>query len=256
MNNTSIDCRRLSFNYCDRLSTKVLSNISFQIKEKEFVSIVGPSGCGKSTLLKIISGLESNYSGEITIDGLAPTELLKSKKIGFIFQHPALLPWKNVKKNIELAGKIIGQKSNYSDRLIKLFDLNKFSHFLSAQLSGGMKQKVALARALSYNPSLLLMDEPFSSLDEFTRFKLNRELYEIWQKISEIKNIVFVTHSIEESVLLSDKIIVLSGSPAQVKEIVEIKLDHTDLAQTRQSERYFRYVNKIRKFIYENFSNA
>src|SRR3989338_756587 len=163
MNNTSIDCRKLSFNYCDRLNTKVLNDISFQVKEKKFVSIVGPSGCGKSTLLKIMAGLEGNYSGQIAINGQAPKDLLQNKKIGFIFQHSTLLPWKTVKKNIELASKIIGRQNNNSNRLTTLFDLAKFSYFLPSQLSGGMKQKVALARALSYNPSLLLMDEPFSS---------------------------------------------------------------------------------------------
>ena len=204
----------------------VLDKINFKVKNKEFVSIIGHSGCGKTTLLKIIGGLLQPDEGTVLIENLPNQLALEKGKIGFVFQNPVLLPWRTVLKNIELPLEIKNVKNKISSRkLIKIIKLEGFENFYPFQLSGGMQQRVAIARALIFKPSILLMDEPFGSLDELTREELGLELLRLWEREnSNLSTIIFVTHSIPEAVFLSDKVIVLSGRPAKVSKIIKINL--------------------------------
>ena len=193
----------------------VLNDITFQVERGEIVSIIGESGCGKTTLLKIISNLLTQTSGTVTRN---------YKKIGYIPQHLGLLSWRNVEENIKLSIELSKSNGNNFnlDYILKLLNLEKFSRYMPSQLSGGMQQRVAIGRAIINNPEILYLDEPFRSLDELTRMKLNIELSKIWDQLQT--TVILVTHSIKEAVYLSDKIIVLSDLPASIKKVEQIKL--------------------------------
>jgi NitT/TauT family transport system ATP-binding protein len=206
-------------------SLQVLKNISLNVKKGDFITILGPSGCGKTTLLNIIGGLVKPDSGEIKIFG----ESLKSvmpDKIAFVFQDPALFPWRNVISNVEFPLEIKGLKKeerrNIAKKYIELVGLAGFESYYPNQLSGGMKQKVNIARALASGAEILLMDEPFGPLDEQTRFALGQELVKIWEKTD--KTILFVTHSIAEAVILGNKVAVMSARPSTIIKIVNIDI--------------------------------
>jgi NitT/TauT family transport system ATP-binding protein len=197
-----------------------LENISFTVEEHEFVSIVGPSGCGKTTLLKIVAELVKQDSGEVVYKGI------KNPKAVLVFQDQGLLPWLNVLDNICLGlelqkvSKVIREKQ--AKEFMKLVKLDGFEKYYPHELSGGMRQRVALARAFLTNPDILLMDEPFGSLDAQTRIIMQEELLDLW--IKERKTVLFVTHDIDEAILLSDRIVVLSNRPGQIQEIISIPL--------------------------------
>lgn len=230
----------------------VLDNISFNIEKNSFVSIVGPSGCGKTTLLRIIGGLINPTNGRIEIEEKSLRESLRQRKIGFCFQNPILLPWRNAQKNIELPGEIAKRSSasESSQKLLKLVKLQEFAKFLPSQLSGGMQQRVALARALFFEPPILLMDEPFGSLDEITRERMNLELLKIWsEKQNAISTIVFVTHSIPEAVFLSDKVVVLSKRPAKIETIIDIDLPRPRENNIRYDNKFINLLECIRKIL-------
>ena len=202
---------------------RVLSDISFEVKENEFVSIIGPSGCGKTTLLYLIQGLVKQTSGDVISEG----------RKGFVFQDHNLFPWKTIKENI-----LIGpNKQSNVDFILKNFGLEEFSNFYPEQVSEGMKQRAGIARCLAYNSDILLMDEPFCSLDYLTKIKVQEFLLKLWKERK--LTILFVTHDIEEAIKLSDKIVVLSKSPARVIKIIkadknksdEIKKEILDLIQ-------------------------
>ena len=203
-----------------------LDGVTLDVGRGEFVCLLGPSGCGKSTLLRIIGGLLEPTSGRITIGGRSPGETQAAKALGFVFQEPSLLPWRTVVDNIRLPLEVnrnSGTNGGYQvEHLLKLVGLERFRRYYPYQLSGGMQQRVSLARALSFNPSLLLMDEPFGALDEITRATMRYELLRIWD--ADNKTVVFVTHSITEAVILSDRVAVLSSQPGRVRGIVEIDL--------------------------------
>ena len=229
-----------------------LQDITFDVENREFVSVIGPSGCGKTTLLKIIGGLTDFSKGTLTVkNGLA--EIARQKReVGFVFQKPVLLPWRNVLENIQLPLEISGGQNNpnISDDLLKLVDLERFKNFYPNELSGGMQQRVAIARALSFEPSILLMDEPFGSLDEITRDRLNLELLRIWQnKDSAISSIIFVTHSVPESVFMSDKVIVLSARPGNVQQVININLPRPRTVEMKYTTKYLELVQCIRKIL-------
>jgi len=233
---------------------KAVDDISMTIKQGEFVSIVGPSGCGKSTILKVISDtlneITSNFTGKVNIMGQSQIQARKARKVGFVFQKPTLLQWRNVSANISLPLEIIGlSKTEITKRvlaLLKLVKLEKYLHFHPDQLSGGMQQKVAIARALAYDPEILLMDEPFSALDEINRRKMDDELIKLWQKTR--KTIIFVTHSIEEAVYLSERVIVFSKLPSKIKATIPIRFKYprgnvvNDLA-------FYKHVTSIRSLL-------
>lgn len=219
--------------------TKVLDDISFKINRGQIVSIVGPSGCGKSTILNIISNLEKEDEGKVFIDG----------KIGYMFQKDNLLSWRNVYQNItiglEIQRKMNLENKTYIDNLLKKYELDEFKHFYPKQLSGGMKQRVAIIRTLALNPDILLLDEPFSALDYQTKLTVQEDIYRIIK--NEKKTTILVTHDITEAISMSDTVIVLSSRPAHIKDIIEI--DFSDINRTPLSSRnhphFQAYFNKI-----------
>jgi NitT/TauT family transport system ATP-binding protein len=201
-----------------------LDHISLEVDDKEFVCILGPSGCGKTTLLRLIAGLDTARSGSVVLDGVEMRG--PSPKIGFVFQEYSLFPWRNVMDNIafglEMQKKPRDERYRIAEQYLRLVGLTQFANSFPSELSGGMRQRVAVARALALDPVILLMDEPFGALDAQTRNMLQKELLEIWEKTR--KTIVFITHSVDEAVYLSDRIIVLSPRPGRVRKIVPIDL--------------------------------
>jgi NitT/TauT family transport system ATP-binding protein len=234
----------------------VLENVSFNISQGEFVSIIGPSGCGKSTLFRLISGLPTRDSceieGTVRIYGMKPETASKEREIGLILQKPTLLEWRNVSENIKLPLEIMGYKKEKMEKkvaeLLEILELESFSHYSPSELSGGMQQKVSIGRALAYNPKLLLMDEPFAALDEVNRRKMNDEIIRIWKEMK--KTILFVTHNIQEAVYLSQRVIVLSKKPAKVHKIVDIDLEYPR-SEVEGSSKYFKYIKEIRQYLNE-----
>jgi NitT/TauT family transport system ATP-binding protein len=213
----------LNKNYVSRGSeTAALVNIDLRIEEGEFVCLLGPSGCGKSTLLKIIAGLIPATSGRIAINGEPVSGPGPERAV--VFQDYALFPWMTVRDNVEFgleARKLpVAERHEISSRLLKVVGLSDFADRFPHHLSGGMKQRVSIARALAVDPSLLLMDEPFGALDAQTRHVLQDELLRIWREYR--KTVVFVTHSIEEAIYLSDRIVVMTARPGRVKQIVTV----------------------------------
>jgi NitT/TauT family transport system ATP-binding protein len=226
-------------------NTHALKNISFEINDGEFVSIIGPSGCGKSTLLRIIGSLISPSEGEILIDGLTPVKARTSGFFSFVFQNPVLLDWRTVTENILLPNEVLKKQSREPEELLKIVGLDGIGHKYPYELSGGMKQRVAIARALSFDPKILLMDEPFGALDEFTRNELNNQLLRIWNQIKV--SVIFVTHSISEAVYLSDRVFVLSNSPASIDEIIKIPFDRPRVPGIKDTDEFNDIVKWIRK---------
>lgn len=225
-----------------------LKNINLEIQKGEFVSLLGPSGCGKTTLLRIIADLLTPTSGEILIEGVSPREVRLQRKYGMVFQSPVLYEWRTVRKNIELPMEIM--KINKADRkeraykMLELVGLTDFADHFPSQLSGGMQQRVGIARALATSPEILLMDEPFSALDEFTREKLHEDLLRIWRKTN--KTVVFVTHNIAESIFLSDRVVVLSPHPGRISAVIDIDLPRPRTKEIKQSEEFFDLLTRVR----------
>ena len=190
-----------------------LEGIDLTVNDGDFVSFIGPSGCGKTTLLRVIADLEQATSGRISVNGMSPHEARLSRAYGYVFQAPALYPWRTVEQNVGLPLEIMGTADAASRirRNLELVNLAGFEKKFPWQLSGGMQQRVSIARALAVEPKLLLMDEPFGALDEIVRDKLNQQLLELWATTK--KTVVFVTHSIPEAVFLSSRIVVMSAPP-------------------------------------------
>lgn len=219
-----------------------LKDINLNVEKGDFLSFVGPSGCGKSTLLRIIANLEDYQAGSIDLEN-------QSKAIGFVFQDSALLPWKSVYENIllplEIKHGVNKQALEKVEQLLKLVGLEKFKNALPKELSGGMKQRASIARSLSYDPEILLMDEPFGALDAMTRDTLNVELRKIWKESQ--KTILFVTHDIEEAVFLSTKVIVLSERPGTIKEVIPINLGENRDLNIRSTPEFMNYADHLRE---------
>lgn len=222
-----------------------IDNLSLSVNKGEFISIIGPSGCGKTTLLRLISGLVKPTRGTIEID----EDLSKRnsiKKLSIAFQNPILLNWRTVEENIRLPLELDKNlKVNHISEIINLVRLGGFEKSYPFELSGGMRQRVSLARALIVNPSLLLLDEPFGALDELNRNKLNLELLKIHKKINS--TILFVTHSISEAVFLSDRVVIMSKRPSKVKDIVKISLPSKRNIELKETEEFQEYVKCIRQ---------
>jgi NitT/TauT family transport system ATP-binding protein len=228
--------------------TAALSDISLHIGKGEFVSLLGPSGCGKTTLLRIIADLVHPTSGSITVGGESPRDARLKKRYGIVFQNPVLYDWRSVRRNIQLPLEIMRldketQKRRVAD-MMELVGLEHFADYYPGELSGGMQQRVGIARALAIQPEILLMDEPFSALDEFTREKLQADLLDIWSKTG--KTVIFVTHNIGEAVFLSDRIVVLSPRPGRLSAIVEVDLPRPRRSAMRETPAFNALVAKIR----------
>lgn len=230
-------------------ATEALKDISFSVNEGEFLSIVGPSGCGKSTLLNIIAGLIKPSSGEIYIDNKKLTSV--SSKMGYMFQKDQLFEWSSVWENIILGIKIQHKSPDlYKDKinaLLENYGLIDFVHYYPDELSGGMRQKVALIRTLSLNPEVLLLDEPFSALDYQTRLNISDEIFKILKK--EGKTVIMVTHDIAEAISMSNRIIVLSNRPAKLKKIFDINFaqSYNSPLKCREDPEFRIYFNKVWK---------
>lgn len=224
--------------------TDALRDVTFEILPNEFVSILGPSGCGKTSLIRLITGCALPSSGKVILG----RELSAKNSFGVVFQDPLLLPHRTAAENIRLPLEIIGNGTQSNDKLVsaslELVGLKEFEDYLPRQLSGGMKQRVSIARALVANPLLLLMDEPFSALDALTRESLQVELLRIWSE--KRKTILFVTHNIDEAVFLSDRVIVLSQRPGTIKDIIEIDIERPRNDATRESRVFTKYCARIR----------
>jgi NitT/TauT family transport system ATP-binding protein len=214
-------------------SVIALENISFDIGAHQFVSILGPSGCGKSTLLRMLAGLLGPSSGEVRINGLSPVVARERGLLGLVFQSPVLLPWRDVLSNVafllELQKVPRAQREARARECIELAGLAGFERHRPWQLSGGMQQRASIARALAFDPSILLMDEPFGALDAITRDRMAFDLLDIWKR--ERKTVVFVTHSVQEAALLSDRVIVMTSRPGRIHSIRSI-----DIARPRRRE--------------------
>jgi len=219
-------------------SREALENINLEVKPSEFLCIVGPSGCGKTTLLRMIAGLDYPTSGEIILDG-TPVQG-PSPDRGMVFQEFSLFPWRTVLKNVEFGLRIQGKRDikRTAERYIELVGLKGFEHSFPFQLSGGMKQRVAIARALATEPAILLMDEPFGSVDAQTRNVLQEELLEIWKRTK--KTILFVTHSVDEAVYLADRVVVMSLRPGRILEVLSVDIE-------RPRKRTSGQVNALRE---------
>lgn len=238
------------FQTSGRQSHLALSDISLTIEEGAFVSILGPSGCGKSTLLYIVGGFVNPTQGAATMNGRAITGPGPDR--GPVFQEFALFPWKTVLGNVMYGPRQQGVKSADAETqardLIEMVGLKGYDNFYPKELSGGMKQRVALARTLAYHPAVLLMDEPFGALDAHTRTRLQNDLLNIWER--DRKTVLFVTHSVEEAVFLSDKVVVMTRSPGRIKQVIDIDLPRPRRrAELLLDPRYQKYVVEIERMI-------
>jgi NitT/TauT family transport system ATP-binding protein len=229
-----------------------LDGIDLGIEPREFVSLIGPSGCGKSTLLRVVGDLIEPTSGEVVVNGKSARRARVDRDYGIVFQDPVLYDWRTVGKNIALPLELAGwRRSRRSERvreMLELVELTGFEKHHPWQLSGGMQQRVSIARALAFDPALLLMDEPFGALDEMTRERLNLELLRIWEASGS--TIVFVTHSIAEAVFLSTRVLVMSARPGRISDVVPIDLPQPRTAVTREEARFFELVTRVREALH------
>lgn len=247
-----IAIREVSKNFVlNREPLQALDKVSLEIYPQEFVSIVGRSGCGKSTLINIIGGLLPASAGEVIVQGLAVTE--PQEAIGMVFQSPVLLPWRTVLANVLLPVEILGlplePALKTAQDLLALTGLQEFEHAYPRTLSGGMQQRVAICRALVFDPPILIMDEPFGALDAMTREEMGAELLRIWQE--RRKTILFVTHSISEAVFLSDRVVVMTPRPGQVSDVVPVDLPRPRDLHVRAHPRFGEYELRVRRRIFE-----
>jgi NitT/TauT family transport system ATP-binding protein len=230
-----------------------LENIDLEIQAGEFVSLIGPSGCGKSTLLRLIGDLTSPSSGNILINGKSAQQARLDRDYGMVFQAATLYEWRNVLQNIELPLEIMryskDARTARAEKMLRLVELEKFGRHFPWQLSGGMQQRVSIARALAFEPKLLLMDEPFGALDEMTRERMQMEVQRIWRETGI--TIVFVTHGIPEAVFLSTRVVLLSPRPGRIAEIIPVDLPRERTDETREDPRFFEIANHLREKLRE-----
>lgn len=232
-------------------SVTALTNLNFEINKNEFVAVVGPSGCGKSTLLNLITGLLQPTYGEVNIFDAPMTE--PRDEVGIVFQKPTLLPWLSVLDNVVFPlkhkhGRVTARDKNRAQKLLWLVGLENFAMHRPSELSGGMQQRVGIARALLLQPEVLVMDEPFSALDALSREEMGFELLRIWRE--EPKTVLFITHSISEAVLLADKVIVMSPRPGTLVESITIDLPRPRSEATIKLPKFAEYTGRIREHIF------
>lgn len=246
----AIEVSSLSKTYMSRgASTTALDGLSFSVSPQEFISLLGPSGCGKTTVLKIVAGLSTATSGIVKVEGRPVAG--PHPDVGIVFQTPALMRWRTAIENVMLPAEILHlDQPRYHQRaesLLDLVGLKDFANKLPNELSGGMQQRVSIARALIHDPSILLLDEPFSALDAMTRNQMNVELLRIWSERK--KTSLLITHSIPEAVFLSDRVVVLSARPASVMDIVEVSLPRPRTPEVRVSRDFIELVDRLGRLI-------
>ena len=245
-----IEIKDLNIIFKDNAGNDVqaLKDVNLDIYKGEFISLLGPSGCGKTTLLRSISDLQEPTTGEIKVCKMTPKEIRLKQKFVFVFQQPVLFDWRTVKKNVELPLEIMyyskEEASKRADEMLEMVGLKNFKNHFPKQLSGGMQQRVNIARAFGIRPEILLMDEPFSALDEFTKEKLHEDLLRIWRQTN--KTVVFVTHNIQEAVFLSDRICVLSPHPGRLSAIVDVDLERPRTLDMKETPHFNELVKKVR----------
>jgi NitT/TauT family transport system ATP-binding protein len=227
---------------------EALSGIDLQVNAGDFVSFIGPSGCGKTTLLRVIADLEQPTVGTVLVNGVTPQEARLERHYGYIFQTPALYPWRTIERNVMLPLEIMGfsadQRRLRAERYLKLVNLSGFERKFPWQLSGGMQQRASIARALSFDPALLLMDEPFGALDEIVRDHLNEQLLRLWDQTG--KTVVFVTHSIPEAVFLSTRIVVMSPRPGRIIDVIPCDFPRDRTLEIRETPEFLKIAQRVR----------
>ncbi|MDD3446622.1 MAG: ABC transporter ATP-binding protein [Zavarzinia sp.] len=226
-----------------------LSDVNLRIERGDFVSFIGPSGCGKTTLLRVIADLEKATGGKIEVNGVSPEAARLNRAYGYVFQAAALYPWRTIERNVTLPLEIMGmpaaERRERAKTYLELVNLAGFERKFPWQLSGGMQQRASIARALSFEPDLLLMDEPFGALDEIVRDHLNEQLLRLWAKTE--KTVVFVTHSIPEAVFLSSKIVVMSPRPGRIIDVIETDFPRDRSLDIRETAEFLAIAHRVRE---------
>jgi NitT/TauT family transport system ATP-binding protein len=230
-------------------SVQAISGVSLDVAEGEFIALLGPTGCGKSTLLRVVSDLQPPSAGTVAVRGGSAAEARRLNDFGFVFQEAALLPWRSALDNVKLPLEVVGyareQREARCLELLRSVGLEKFRHAYPDELSGGMKQRVAIVRALAWNPSILLMDEPFSALDELTKNQLQDDLLEIWER--EKKTVLFVTHNISEAIYLADRVVVMSAHPGRITTVMKVELPRRRTPAMRETLEFVTQVRAARE---------
>ena len=226
-----------------------LADVDLAIGSGEFVSLIGPSGCGKTTLLRVIADLEQPSGGRIRVNGVSPEAARTSRQYGYVFQAPALFPWRTVERNVMLPLEVMGlpadERRRRAAHWLAMVNLQGFEKKHPWQLSGGMQQRSSIARALAFDPKLLLMDEPFGALDEIVRDKLNVQLLRLWAETG--KTVVFVTHSIPEAVFLSTRIVVMSPRPGRIIDVIDVDLPPDRSLDMRETAAFLAIAQRVRE---------
>ena len=238
--------------------TVALTGVDLAIRKGEFVSLIGPSGCGKTTLLRLIADLTQATSGTLTVNGMTPAEARQHRAYGYVFQAPALYPWRNLERNVMLPLEVMGlprdERRRRASRVLELVGLAEFRRRFPWQLSGGMQQRASIARALSFEPQLLLMDEPFGALDEITRDGLTLHLHQLWCRTG--LTAVFVTHSVPEAVFLSTRIVVMSSRPGRVVAVINSRLPRERDLDVREMPQFLAVAHEVRAALREGHDDG
>ena len=244
-----VDAQNISLTF-DTADGRVeaLSDVHLQVAEGEFVSFIGPSGCGKTTMLRVIADLQQPSSGTLTVNGMSAEGARLARSYGYVFQAPALFPWRTIEKNLKLPLEIMGyseiEQQQRVERYLSMVNLTGFERKFPWQLSGGMQQRVSIARALSFDPALLLMDEPFGALDEIVRDHLNEQLLQLWKSTG--KTVLFVTHSIPEAVFLSTRIVVMSPRPGRIIDVIDCDFPTERSLEIRETPEFLKVAQLVR----------